>query len=168
MDCFQDVKEKYSYSEYAILAELKIADCYLYWEKYEEAIASYRDFRKLHPTNEHIPYVIFQSGLCYFNQISSIDRDQTMTYKAIGEFEYLVANYPSCEYVQQSREKIVACRKKLAQHAFYVGKFYFKSKNYYAALKRFEEVLNNYPDLGLDEQAYRYSQECRSFLQKKE
>ena len=164
---FQEIKEKYPYSQSAILAELRVADCHFKMKGYEEAIASYQDFLKLHPTNENIPYVIFQLGLCYFDQILTIDRDQTMTYRAIKEFEYLITYYPKSKYVQESWDKINICRERLAQHEFYVGEFYFKNENYSAALKRFEGILKNYPSMGLDDQAYQYVQECNSFIQKK-
>ena len=165
---FQEIKEKYSYSEYAILSELKIADCYYDMKNYEEAIASYRDFRKLHPTNEYIPYVIYRTGLCYFNQILLFDQDQTVIYKAIKEFEYLINNYPYCEYVQECKDKTGICNKELSKRVFYIGEFYFKSKEYLAAWRRFEQILIDYPGLGLDDQAYRYIRECKTLLNEQE
>lgn len=168
LNSFQEVKEKYSYSEYATLAELMMGDCYMGMKNYEEAITAYREFRKLHPTNEYNPHVIFQSGMCYFNQMSSIDRDQTLAHNAIIEFEYLIDNYPGNEYVNQCRENIAICRKGLAERSFYIGEFYFKKKSYSAALRRFNEVLSDYPGLGLDEKARQYISECKSFLNGKE
>ena len=41
-------------------------------------------------------------------------------------------------------------KQKLAEHEFYVGEFYFNRKQYKAALKRFETITRDYPNLGLD------------------
>jgi outer membrane protein assembly factor BamD len=48
-------------------------------------------------------------------------------------------------------EKILReCKKRLGEHEFYVGEFYFKRKQYKAALKRFETIARDYANLGLD------------------
>ncbi len=39
------------------------------------------------------------------------------------------------------------CRSLLAKHELYVGRFYYKSKHYGAALARFEGVLVGYNDV---------------------
>ncbi|MBW1694511.1 MAG: outer membrane protein assembly factor BamD, partial [Deltaproteobacteria bacterium] len=69
IDNFQQLKDWYPFSKYAILAELKIADSNYHLKRYEEAIFAYEEFEKLHPRNEAIPYVIYQIGRCYFDQI---------------------------------------------------------------------------------------------------
>ena len=40
---FEELKDWYPFSKYAILAELKIADSYFHGEKYEDAIFAYED-----------------------------------------------------------------------------------------------------------------------------
>ena len=49
IETFQAIIDNYPYSEYAVLAELAIADAYFEDEKYEEALSYYRDFTDLHP-----------------------------------------------------------------------------------------------------------------------
>ncbi|MCK5418284.1 MAG: outer membrane protein assembly factor BamD, partial [Desulfobacterales bacterium] len=86
---FQKLKDFYPFSKYAILAELKIADAHYQREEYEEAIFEYENFERLHPRNEAIPYVIYQIGRCYFDQIDTTDRDQTSARKALEAFQRL-------------------------------------------------------------------------------
>jgi len=156
IESFQTIKDWYPFSKYAILAELKIADAHFNLEEYEEAVFAYEEFEKLHPRNEAVPYVIYQIGLCYFVQIDTIDRDQTSSQKALDTFNRLVKQFPEDPYAAKAREHIKKCIKSLAGHEFYVGLFYFKSKHYKAALKRFEAVLNKYPDVGLHYKALQY------------
>jgi outer membrane protein assembly factor BamD len=73
---YTDLKDWYPFSKYAILAELKIADAHFNLEEYDEALVAYDSFERMHPRNEAVPYVINQIGLCWFNQIGTIDRRQ--------------------------------------------------------------------------------------------
>ena len=65
IETFQAIIDNYPYSDYAIQAELAIADAYFEDEKYEEALSYYRDFGDLHPQHEKVPYTLFQAALCH-------------------------------------------------------------------------------------------------------
>jgi outer membrane protein assembly factor BamD len=147
LKAFNTLKERYPYSQYAILAELKVADAHFYREEYPEAIGAYEDFVQLHPKNEAIPYVKYQIALCYFKQMLSKDRDQTPTRMAILSFERLLREHAESAYASEARKKINDCRKLLAEHDLYVGRFYYNSEYYKAALGRFEGVLTGYVDV---------------------
>ena len=147
LKAFTTLKERYPYSRYAILAELKVADAHFHREEYPEAIAAYEDFILLHPKNEAIPYVLYQIGACYYEQLLSEDRDQTPTHQAIIAFERLLKEHPESAYRSRATERIQECRKLLANHELYVANFYYKSKHYRAALTRFEAVLAGYSDV---------------------
>ena len=161
---FQNLKDWYPFSKYAILAELKIADSHYHLEQYEEAIFAYEEFEKLHPRNEAIPYVIYQIGRCYYDQIDTIDRDQTPARKALETFERLKKQFPDDQYAHSGAEHINKCVKSLAGNEYYIGLFYFKSKHYKAALNRFMAVLSNYPDVGYHQKALQYIARCEASL----
>ena len=147
---FQKLKDEYPLSQLAVMAELGIADSHFSEEKYIEAEAAYTDFLNLHPANNNLPYIIYQLGLCHYKQVQSIDRDQSETVKARKEFEKLLSLYADSKYAFTAERLLKDCRRRLAEHEFYVGRFYFKSKKYKAALKRFEIVAREYPNIGLD------------------
>lgn len=158
---FTNLKNWYPFSKYAILADLKIADSHYHLKEYEEAIVAYGDFENLHPRNEAVPEVIFKTGLCYFDRMDTIDRDQTNTLKAINTFERLIRQYPDHELTEKSREHIRKCQEMLASHEFYVGKFYFKSRHYKAAMSRFETVTASYPNASVYQEALHYLEKCK-------
>jgi outer membrane protein assembly factor BamD len=147
LKAFTTLKERYPYSRYAILAELKVADAHFHRKEYAEAIAAYADFLQLHPKNDAIPYVLYQIGECYYKQLLSEDRDQTPTRQAMSAFQRLLKEHPFSTYANQAKERIQDCRKLLAQHELYVANFYFKSKHYEAALGRFQSLLAGYRDV---------------------
>ena len=157
---FEQLKDWYPFSKYAILAELKIADSHYHLQEYEEAVQAYQEFEQLHPRNEAIPYVVYQIGRSYYDRIDTIDRDQGSTQKALETFKRLIQQYPTSPYAQQSRAHILICLKDLAEHDFYVAIFYYKSEHYKAALHRFLDVITQYPDTGVQFKALQYLADC--------
>ena len=161
---FQQLKDWYPFSKYAILAELKIADSHYHLEEYEEAIYAYEEFEKLHPRNDAIPYVIYQIGRCYFDQIDTIDRDQTPARKAFETFQRLDKQFPNNKYARSGAEHITTCVRSIAGNEYYIGVFYYKSKQYNAPLHRFMAVLSEYPDVGYHQKALEYIAKCEAEL----
>jgi outer membrane protein assembly factor BamD len=145
---FEELKSNFPDSPpYTVWAELKIADCHFLKKEYVEAIAAYEEFRKIHPTHEEIPYVQYQIGTAYFKQMVSLDRDQTFTQKALSNFEYLIANYPPSLFTEKANEKIAICRKRLAEHEFYIGNYYYKKGKFKAASARFQGLIEKFPKM---------------------
>jgi outer membrane protein assembly factor BamD len=147
---FLRLKEEYPLHNMAILAEMGIADSFYSDKEYAEAENAYNDFIALHPTNENVPYAFYQLGMCHYNQIGSIDRDQTEAIKARKEFERLVARFPESKFSTMAGKLIRECKQKMAEQEFYVGQFYFRQNKYQAALARFEKVARDYANVGLD------------------
>jgi outer membrane protein assembly factor BamD len=84
-EAFRKFKEDFPLSTYTPLAELRLADSLYFDKNYAEAIVQYEDFKKLHPIHPEIPYAIYQVGMCHSKQMLSIDRDQTVTEKALEQ-----------------------------------------------------------------------------------
>jgi len=167
IESFQKLKNWYPFSQFATLAELKTADAHYQLDEYTEAIAGYETFESLHPRNEAIPYVIYQIGLCYFNQMDTIDRDQSATQKALETFNRLINLYPLDQYAVKAKDHILNCRKNLAEHELYVGMFYYRSNYYKTALSRFEAVISEYPDIDkIHEKAKQYIELCEESIKK--
>jgi outer membrane protein assembly factor BamD len=145
-ETFEIIRDRYPYSEEALLAQIKLADALFYKKSYDEALQAYKDFEKLHPTNPAVPYCIYRQGLCYYRQRSTIDRDQTFTAKALTEFRRLKQRYPESEYAERAEQFIARCRQDLAAHEFYVGEFYYRTQRYPSALERFQILADEYPD----------------------
>jgi outer membrane protein assembly factor BamD len=161
-------KEEFPLSEYTPQVELRIADAYFFQKKYAEAIVLYEEFRKLHPMHPEISYAVYQLGMCHVNQMLSLDRDQTETEKAIEQFRYLIENYPQSPQAEDGKKRMQVCRKQMADHEFYIGDFYFRTKKYRAALGRFEGILQKYPECGLEEKIKPLVAKCQSEIAEEE
>lgn len=136
----------------AAKAELKLADCAFMSKDYPEAITRYTEFKKRHPFHPDVPYADFQIAMAHYRQIRSKDRDQETTRKALAAFENVLRKYPGTIFAQKASEKIAFCKRRLAEHEIYVGKFYLKKKKLKAAQGRFRAALA-YRGSGLEDRA---------------
>lgn len=166
-ESFQKLKDRYPYSKFAIVAELRMADTLFLQSSYDESYEAYKEFEKLHPKHPSIPYVIYRQGLCHFRQMKTIDRDQTHSLKAKDEFGRLVKRFPRDVYASRARTKIRKCYIDLAAHELYVARYYFKKKQYGAAAGRFRNAIEKYPDVGQYFEALEYLGKCKEKLAKK-
>ncbi|MBI4745624.1 MAG: outer membrane protein assembly factor BamD, partial [Deltaproteobacteria bacterium] len=89
---------------------------------------------------------VFQTGMSYFNQMPTIDRDQTPTMNALAEFARLLSRFPDSKYTDGAKKNLGTARNNLAENEFYVGSFYFRKGNYKAALDRFDALRSKYPE----------------------
>ena len=168
IETFEKVRDRYPYSDQALLAQLKVADAYFFKKKYDEAFQAYREFEKLHPTQKAVPYCIYREGQCFYRQRSTIDRDQTYTQKAIAEFTRLKQKFPNSEYITKVDFYLTRCRKDLAEHEFYVAEFYYRTKRYQAAIDRYQALTQDYPEFPKNAEAKERIQECQTLLAAKD
>lgn len=143
---WKKVRETYQSPELSTKAELNIADAYFLNKDYIEAAAGYEDFRKLHPKHPQADFALYRQAVSYFNQIHSIDTDQTPVKNAQTTFDSYLRLYPEGAQLADAREKSRECRDKQLQYELYVGRFYLKTGSYKAAIGRFEQALKTFSD----------------------
>ena len=126
IETFQAIIDNYPYSDYAIQAELAIADAYFQDEKYEEALSYYRDFGDLHPQHEKVPYTLFQAALCHERRKRSANRDQTPTRDALVFLDQLLSKYPHSTQATEAEALWRDLRLLLAEQVRVIAEFYMK------------------------------------------
>ncbi len=146
---FDKILDRYPFSPEAPLAELKAADSHYYMKQYAEAILLYEEFEDRHPTNQAIPYVMYQKAMCYYKQIDRVDRDTTGALNAIKYFSQLLRAFPDTPYTEESKRRIRAAEDFLVNHEFFVVKFYLRTKKYSQAQARLKYLLSKYPDTSI-------------------
>jgi outer membrane protein assembly factor BamD len=166
---YNEVKNKFPYSNYAILSEIAVADVYYKQESFAEAQIAYQSFKDLHPKHAQIDYVVFRVGMSFFQQLpSSIDRDLSLAADAINEFNYLVQSFPGSTYVKEAEENRRKAQLMLAQKEEYIGDYYYIREFYESALPRYEKLYSTYKNLGFEPKALARASYCAAKIEKAE
>lgn len=151
---FSFVKNKFAYSKYAALSELRMADAYFQQEKFIEAIDAYQTFAQSRPNHEQTQYALFQVALSYYEQLPSSfflfppphERDRGATHDAARALNAYLSRFPEGEYAATARQRLISCRGALADHELYVARFYLREARPASARGRLEKVFREFED----------------------
>lgn len=143
-ELFEDVEREYPFSEWATRAQLMAAYAYYENKSYEDAITNLTSFLQLHPKHRYAPYAQYLIGMCYYVQISGVNRDQAMTYAAYKAFSLLIQAFPGTVYAKDAKVKLDLTKEYLAGQDMEVGRYYLRSKIPTAALVRFKNVVTEF------------------------
>ncbi len=143
-ETFEKIELEHPYSKWATKAKLMGAYAYYKDQKYDDAILSLDRFIKYHPGNKDIAYAYYMKGLCYYEQIVGVEKDQDNTRKAEEAFRQVIVRFPDTDYAKDARLKMDLITDHLAGQEMEVGRYYLNRQNYLSALNRFSEVVNHY------------------------
>jgi outer membrane protein assembly factor BamD len=141
---FDEVDRQHPYSVWATKAQLMAAYAHYQNNKYDDAIVALDRFIQLHPSNRDAPYAYYLKALCYYEQISDVQRDAKMTELALKALEEVVSRFPETAYARDARLKLDLTADHLAGKEMEVGRFYQKRGAYVGAINRFKTVIEKY------------------------
>jgi outer membrane protein assembly factor BamD len=141
---FENVERFYPLSPWALKAQLMASYAYYKSRQYEQAITNLEDFLQTQSNSKYAPYARYLIGLSYFIQITGVERDQSMTYKALDAFRSLIRKHPKSIYARDAKLKVDLCKEHLAGQDMEIGRFYLKKKIPTAALVRFQHVIQEH------------------------
>lgn len=127
---------------------------------YAEARFRYRDYLNRYPGAPSRDYARYQFAVCYDKEHEKPDRDQTSTREAIEQYRVLQREYPNSGYSASSNARILALTDLLAEHEFAVGYFYMRKGSPGAALARFLQIEQRFPEYGARDKLFFYSGQC--------
>lgn len=142
-ELFQEVERQHPYDKWAVKAQVNLIYVFFQDELYEDAASAAERFIRLHPRHEHAPYAFYMRGLSKFRQISQAFWDQGKTREALTAFREILTRFPGSDYAQQAEEMLKLAKDRLAEQEMVVGRFYLDREQYVAALKRFQDLLEN-------------------------
>jgi outer membrane protein assembly factor BamD len=155
-----EVRRKYAYSQYARLAEQRLADIDYEQEKYAAAITGYRAYVTDHPADEGVPYARFRICKALYAQISDTvllpsqeERDQAAIVDAYRELNAFLADYPRSKWTRDAQFMLVTVTGRLVRHELYVARYYLKRDRFEPAAKRIQYALARYDGSGLEPEA---------------
>ncbi len=116
----------------------------------------FKTFTEAFPRSEHNEYFRFKSAYCKYLLSPRPSLDQTETRQAIRELQAFINRYPQSERVEEANELIDELREKLEIKAFDSAKLYFNIRDYMAAVTAFNNLIRDFPDTELREEALFY------------
>ena len=143
---FEEVDRQYPYSPFARRSIVMGSYAHYKAEQYPEAIQAATRYTTLHPGTKEAPLAYHVIAMSHYDQITSAQRDQTQTRKALQAMQTLALRYPESPYAGGVENKIRITKDMLAANEMTVGRFYLKKHNYIAAINRFKVVVQGYQD----------------------
>lgn len=155
---FAFIRTKFPYARFAVLSDIRIADCQYAREHWLEAVDSYSNFVRLHPGHRLVPYAMFRTGLSQYEQIPGSffllppaeEKDQTAVEEAAKALGAYLRRFPQDENVEEAQKVYAEVRQKLMKHERYAADFYRKLGRDRAYLGRLTIIRDQFEDVGLN------------------
>ncbi len=141
---FEEVDRQHPYSQWATRAQMMAAYAYYQASDYDAAVDAARRFIDLHPGHQDAAYAYYLIGICDYEQISDVARDQKMTEDALNAFDELIRRFPGSKYARDAQLKADLARDHLAGKEMNIGRYYLRQGKFVAAINRFRTVIQNY------------------------
>lgn len=157
---FSELRRLYSYSRYAKLAALRLADIDFEQGKYAEAIGAYRTFIRGHRSDPNVEYAKYRICKALFLDVADTvllppaeERDQGNTEDAHRELRGFARRFPGSRYRKDAQYMLNVVTHRLVRHELYVARYYLQRSNFRAAVLRIDYALKTYPRSGMDPEA---------------
>ena len=143
---FEAIDRQHPYSEWARKALVMSAFASYRGGDYDTAVSSSKRYLSLYPGTEEAAYAQYIIGLSYYKQIPDVTRDQKEAARAAAAMREVMEKYPDSEYAEDARTKVRISRDQLAGKEMQVGRYYLERREYVAAINRFKNVVDVYPE----------------------
>lgn len=141
---FDEVERQHPYSPWARRAQLMSAFSYYIARDYNKSIQNAQRFLSIHPGNKDAPYAYYLIALCYYEQISDVNRDQKITEQAQTALREVNRRFPQTEYAADARLKLDLVADHLAGKEMEIGRHYERMGMWLAADMRFRNVVEKF------------------------
>src|SRR5918995_1432315 len=120
-------------------------------ERYKEAARLFDEVERQHPYSQWATraqlmsaYAYYMKGLCYYEQITDVGRDQRVTQQALDALGELTRRFPESPYSRDAALKIDLTNDHLAGKEMEIGRYYLRQGYQNAAIGRFRTVIEKY------------------------
>lgn len=167
---FEHVRNKFPFSKFAALSELRLADVKFEEGRWSEAAESYKEFVKLRPNHEQVDDAAFRVGLAFWKDAPSTfvlfppahEKDQQAVRDAEAALASFVEKYPGSKHLGEAKDLLAKARRQLADHEWYVAEFYAKRGHWAGAAGRLDGLVKKYPGSAREPEAlYRLAEAYR-------
>lgn len=177
-ELFQTAESQYPANPWSADALVMMAYSRYMDKDFSGAILAIDRYMRFHPGHRDVPYMMYLRGMCYYRQVSDVRRDPEMSAYALQQFQQLVDRFPSSEYAQNAKNKIMILKNYIAGKVMYAAHQDMDQENWPAAIMRLQSIVVTaqetvmtpeamfrltecYTAIGLPEQAAGYAEMLR-------
>src|SRR5438045_96587 len=111
-----------------------------------QAETEFKDFITFFPTSDRADDAQMMIAMAHIRQMEKPDRDSTQAILAETELKRMIESYPDSTLLDEAKEKLRAVQEVLAEGVTKIANQYYLRHSYRAAISRYHEVLERYPD----------------------
>ena len=159
----KELETRYPFGEYTVPARLDLIYAQFEAGNYAAAHATADRFIKNYPDQSNIDYAYYMRGLSTYRgaetflgrylDLNAAERDTAEFDKAFAEFADFLRRFPDSQFAPDAKARMIYLRNLIAEHEVSIAHYYFKRKAPLSALRRGQEVIQNYPSTPAVEEA---------------
>ncbi len=151
---FEALQARFPFSDFANEIQLRLIYCYYKVDRQDEAIGAADQFLRENPTHPRVDYALYIKALTYLERDPNFlerwfRRDLDARPPRDGELAFsllkrLVDRYPASPYAEDSQQRLIYLKNRLAAYENSVARFYLERGVYVAALNRAKGAIEQY------------------------
>ena len=122
-------------------------------QEYERAVAVLSRFIRDHGGHPDIAYAYYLRAVSAYRSVSEVDKDEGDTRKAENYLLQVIQKFSGTDYALDASVKLNAIKNQRAAKELVTGKFYHYRREFLAALTRYQNVVNDFPESTYVEEA---------------
>src|SRR5262245_12406303 len=151
---YEQLEARFPFTNAARQGQLDLMYAYYKNREPESAIDQADQFIRENPAHPRVDYAYYIKGLTQFERNPNFlerwfradlsQRPPIDARKSFQSFQTLVERFPSSEYAEDSRQRMIFLRNRLASYEIYVADYYLKRGAYVGAINRAKYAIENY------------------------
>ena len=141
---FSEAELLFPQSVWAPKAVLMSAYGYFSQGYYSYAINDLERFIVKYKNHPQIDYAYYLLALCHYDQIVDERKDLNEILQAKKYFEIVINDHPNTDYAYDSKYKLQFITEIMASKEMYLARYYVDREKWIPAIKRFQNVVNEY------------------------
>jgi len=150
---FLEAELLYPQSLWAAKSALMASYSYYLQNYYSESLSNLERYLKTYPTDLNQAYAHYLIAMCYYETIEDEKRDSAPLIRAKKQFKFIIKNYPNTDFALDAKFKLDLIQDILASKEMYLGRHYIKKQKWIPAIKRFQNVIEDYDQTVFVEEA---------------
>ena len=141
---FLEAELLYPQSLWAPKSALMASYSYYLQNYYSESLSNLERYLKTYPTDLNQAYAHYLIAMCYYETIEDEKRDSAPLIRAESKFKFIIEKYPNTDFALDAKFKLDLIKDIMASKEMYLGRHYLKKQKWIPAIKRFQNVIEDY------------------------